>query len=191
MTNNPRIDLGVDGEIVNDSTVKMYFTTIKNKGWNIYVNGNVFTIKYEGCKTVDDIKAVDPDYLTNDIIDGVWTESLADLEQGGNGQWNGGMFYHCSALNSFSSDLSSLTNGKLMFYHCSALTTFTSDLSSLTDGRYMFDNCRTLTTFISDMPSLTDGNRMFYCCSKLTAFTSDSSGSPVNLSSLTNGADMF
>jgi hypothetical protein len=49
--------------------------------------------KYMGCKTVDDIKAIDPDYFTNDIIDGVWTESLADLEQGGNGQHNGGMFY--------------------------------------------------------------------------------------------------
>jgi len=32
--------------------------------------------KYMGCKTVDDIKAVDPNYLTNDIIDGVWSEPL-------------------------------------------------------------------------------------------------------------------
>lgn len=44
----------------------------------------IITKKYIGCKTLDDIKAVDPNYLTNDIIDGVWSEGLADLEQGGN-----------------------------------------------------------------------------------------------------------
>lgn len=38
--------------------------------------------KYMGCKTVDDVKVIDPDYLTNDIIFGVWEESLADLTDG-------------------------------------------------------------------------------------------------------------
>lgn len=59
--------------------------------------------KYKGCKTVDDVKAVEPDYKTTDIVNGVWTESLTDLEQGSNGKWNGGMFYNCSNLTTFSS----------------------------------------------------------------------------------------
>ena len=51
-----------------------------------------------------------------------------------------------------------------MFYSCSKLTTFTSDLSSLTNGYRMFDYCRNLTTFTSDLSSLTNGYYMFYGC---------------------------
>ena len=43
----------------------------------------IVTLKYKGCKTVNDIRALDPDYRTNDIVDGVWTEGLADLEVSG------------------------------------------------------------------------------------------------------------
>ena len=114
------------------------------------------TKKYAGCKTVADIKAVDPEYLTNDIIYGVWKQSLADLEQGGNGEYNGGMFYGCRNLTTFNCDLSSLTNGKWMFYMCTNLTTFNCDLPSLTDGWSMFYDSN-LTSFSSDLPKLTNG----------------------------------
>ena len=40
----------------------------------------IITKKYAGCKTVADIIAVDPNYLTNDIVNGVWSEGLGDLE---------------------------------------------------------------------------------------------------------------
>ena len=56
-----------------------------------------------------------------------------------------------------------------MFTSCSNLTTFTSDLSSLTNGDYMFEYCENLTTFTSDLSSLTNGNGMFGCCSLDTA----------------------
>ena len=69
----------------------------------------IITKKYAGCKTVDDIKAVDPNYKTTDIIDGVWKEGLGDLTSGYE------MFYNCSQLKSFSSVLSSLTDGTNMF----------------------------------------------------------------------------
>ena len=52
------------------------------------------------------------------------------------------MFEHCSNLTTFTSDLSSLTNGIWMFHGCSNLTTFTSDLSSLTNGNSMFRGCK-------------------------------------------------
>lgn len=140
--------------------------------------------KYTGCKTVADIKAVDPDYLTNDIIDGVWSEGLADLEQGNsNGKYYGGMFYNCTALNTFNSDLSGLTDGRYMFCDCDNLTSFTSDLPNLTNGGCMFQWCNNLTSFSSTLPSLTDGGGMFISCN-LSSWN-------INLPSLTNGQSMF
>ena len=139
----------------------------RSKYFNVryYVSNDdnvVITLKYKGCKTVEDIKAVDPDYLTNDIVDGVWREGLGDLTNGR------GMFYNCSNLTSFNSDLSSLWDGSQMFVYCSQLTTFNSDLSSLTDGAGMFYWCTNLTSFNADLSSLTNGNRMFGNC-KLNA----------------------
>lgn len=125
--------------------------------------GDTVVFKYKGCKTVDDVKAIDPDYLTNDIIDGVWEESLADLTDGSI------MFYNCTALTSFSSDLSSLTNGGSMFDNCTNLTSFSADLSSLTIGGGMFSGCTALTSFSSDLSSLTDGTGMFFGCKLNTA----------------------
>ena len=144
----------------------------------------IITKKYAGCKTVDDIKAVDPDYLTNDIVNGVWTEGLGDLEQGGNRFYDGGMFADCTKLTTFTSDLSNLTNGDYMFYHCTNLTTFTSDLSNAINGWSMFQNCTNLTSFSTDLSSLDLGFIMFDGCSKLTSFTSD-------LSSVTDARHMF
>lgn len=138
----------------------------------------IVTLKYKGCKTVDDVKAVDADYLTNDIIDGAWSEGLGDLEYGSD------MFLYCSELESFTSDLSSLTNGEWMFSDCYNLTTFFSDLSSLTNGYKMFGYCHNLATFNSDLSSLTNGYDMFTYCDKLESFTSD-------LSSLIDGNGMF
>ena len=89
-----------------------------------------WVFKYMNCKTVSDVTTVEPDYKTVDIVDGAWTESLGDLEDATTEGW-AGMFYGCDNLKSFSSDLSSLTNGSNMFYGCSKLTTFSSDLSSL------------------------------------------------------------
>ena len=117
------------------------------------------------------------------------------------------MFYNCKKLTTFTSDLSSLTNGECMFYNCTALTSISSkssslfdgscmfyectnlnsvdlDLSSLVHGSNMFSGCKNLTTFTSDLSSLENGEKMFSWCSGLTTFTSD-------LSSLENGYRMF
>lgn len=134
----------------------------------------IITKKYAGCKTVDDIKAVDPNYLTNDIVDGVWKEGLADLEEGNNGfgAVNGGMFYNCTALTTFTSDLSALRIGRYMFSDCTALTSFTSDLSNLITGWGMFERCSNLSSFNSDLSKMTEGTYMFWDCS-LKSFNSD------------------
>ena len=94
------------------------------------------------------------------------------------------MFYYCDNLTTFSSDLSSLTDGKEMFNYCSNINSFNGDLSRLEDGRSMFQGCSNLTTFTSDLSSLTNGDNMFYMCENLTSFSSD-------LSSLTSGGGMF
>ena len=160
----------------------------------------VLGTKYLGCKTVNDVIGIEPNFKTVDIIDGSWTQSLADLEDGNS------MFYGCIALETFESDLSSLTNSVDMFHLCTSLTSFNADMSNLTDGSYMFCECyqltsfssdlsnltngsymferNALTSFSSDLSSLTDGHGMFYSCSNLTSFSS-------NLSSLTNGSYMF
>ena len=124
----------------------------------------VITLKYKGCKTLDDVITIDPDYLTNDIIDGVWSEGLGDLERGNNGNYNTGMFYYCSTLESFTSDLTNLTNGEYMFYGCENLASFNGNLSNLTRGHGMFHFCFNLESFASDLSSLTNGTYMFSGC---------------------------
>ena len=78
------------------------------------------------------------------------------------------MFYNCTNLTSFNSDLPSLTSGQYMFYD-SKLESFSSNLSSLTNGDSLFYNCTALTSFSSNLSTLTDGHNMFYGCKLDTA----------------------
>lgn len=93
------------------------------------------------------------------------------------------MFTMCLNLETFSSDLSSLTDGSWMFHYCTNLTSFNSDLSNLTKGWLMFGSTN-LSSFDSDLSNLTKGWAMFSHCTNLTSFKSD-------LSSLTYGYVMF
>ena len=180
---NITVDKSLEGVMTfNPGERTKYFTVTYSESGN---SGDTIMFKYKGCKTVDDVKAVDPDYLANDIVEGAWTESLADLEDGNpTNDFNNGMFSYCDSLTTFTSDLSSLKYGDYMFSYCHNLTTFDSDLHFLTNSKCMFCGCDSLTTFNTDLSSLTDGNSMFYNCDNLTTFTSD-------LSSLTNGESMF
>ncbi len=92
--------------------------------------------KYKGCTTVDNVKTVNANYKTTDVVNGVWSEPLWDLTDAFR------MFDNCTNLTSFSSNLPSLTNGIGMFSSCSNLTSFSSDLSSLTNGYAMFIFCK-------------------------------------------------
>ena len=172
-----------EGEIsINRGERSKYF----NVRYNPINDDNVIaTIKYKGCKTLKDVKAVDPDYMTNDIVDGVWSEGLGDLEQGNeNGWYVLGMFASCPELVSFSSDLSSLMFGESMFDSCDNLTSFNANLPSLIDGYLMFYGCSNLVSFSSDLHNLMNGEHMFVDCANLTSFSSD-------LHNLTNGEYMF
>lgn len=138
------------------------------------------------------------DWVTNPNGSSAWNTSITKVEDNkayvgdtlyGNIQTekikNGGnMFYGCSALTAFSSDLSSLELGYQMFYNSSNFTTFDTDLSSLTNGRSMFYGCFNLATFTSDLSSLELGYGMFSNCSKLTTFDKD-------MRNLENGDTMF
>ena len=139
--------------------------------------------KYKGCKTVADVETIDNNYLAANLVDGVWSEALLDLEQGGGENGISGMFRSSSHLTSFTADLPSLTHAYGMFNGCS-LVSFASDLSSLTSGSAMFNGCENLTSFSSNLSSLTDGGSMFGRCENLTSFSTD-------LPSLTNGYGMF
>jgi hypothetical protein len=71
--------------------------------------------KYAGCTTYDEVNAKDANYLTTDIVDGVWAEHLPDLEQSW-GSENTFMFRDCTNLTTFNGDLSSLSHGARMFF---------------------------------------------------------------------------
>ena len=175
---NIELPFAEDAMTINPGPRNKYLI-IKFNDKEVEEGGSVIvTLKYKGCKTLADIKAVDPNYKTNDIIDGVWNEGLGDLTNGSR------MLFNSPKLITFSSDLSSLTYGQSMFYGCENLTSFSSDLSSLTDGDDMFSGCSNLTSFSSDLSSLRDAYMMFKYCSALTSFSSD-------LSSLTDGRMMF
>lgn len=170
---NITVDKSLEGVMTfNPGERTKYFTVTYSESGN---SGDTITFKYKGCKTVEDVMAVDTKYKTNDLVDGVWSESLADLEIGARNIWSAGtykkvgLFKNYTNLIVFNGNLSSLTEGYYMFESCSNLTTFTSNLSSLTTGVYMFSGCSELTSFTSDLSSLTNGWHMFSDCKLDTA----------------------
>lgn len=182
------IDLSsVDSETL---TIHAPKATTKTVSWDGITSVEIpeLTYKYKGCSTIDDIKAIEPNYMTVDIVNGSWTELLSDLTDATD------MFFDhydstidnsvgCPALVSFSGDLSSLITGDYMFYNCNNFTTFNSDLSSMTSGYAMFWNADNLINFSSILSSLTNGAAMFGC----TGFTSFDTKLP----KLENGNEMF
>lgn len=144
-------------------TVNAPNAIVKKFSWSVVDGDNnvIVTLKYKGCKTVDDVKAVDPDYLTNDIVDGVWSEGLGDLEDGTF------LFGHSAVatednLVSFKSDLSNLINGFEMFSGNVNLVTFESDLPSLENGTNMFYKCeldlKSVERIAESLPLAKEGN---------------------------------
>jgi hypothetical protein len=94
--------------------------------------------------------------------------------------------FNSSGIVLFNQELNSLSNGKFMFYNCTALTDFSSDMNSLKGTSEssavscMFRGCTNLKTFKGELKNLGYGSQMFYDCASLVNFTSD-------LSSLKNG----
>ena len=61
-------------------TIEAPNATVKKYQWSDTII--IESSKYSSCKTVDDVIAIEPNYVTVDIIDGAWTESLSNLEDG-------------------------------------------------------------------------------------------------------------
>ena len=114
-------------------------------------------------------------YVDNAFYANIQTEKIKN---------SGGIFYNCSNLNTFSSNLSNLTDGEYMFYGCENISTFTSSLDNLTTAWSMFYNCTNLISFSTDLPNLIDGTYMFENCENLQTFDA-------NLSNLKDGYYMF
>ena len=66
---------------VSDSDYSIV-STIEGKGWVVSYGGDASVGKYANCETLDAVKAVDPYYQTNDIVNGVWSEPLPSLTDG-------------------------------------------------------------------------------------------------------------
>ena len=177
----PYKEIEADFSSIDKGTLSIHApnATVKKAIWS---DGTVSDIpeaqfKYKGCKTVDDIIAVDANYKSTfkNTTDNV----LYDLEDGNN------MFYQSTNLSNFSLELPNLKDGTAMFEK-SVINSFEGTLDSLTNGTNMFYGCQKLAYFKSDLNSLINGDSMFYSCSGLEYhFRCD------DLSSLENGHKMF
>ena len=162
-------------ETKDDGTIVVHDDWVTNpNGTTAWIN-NVEAVQDN--KAYSEITTDDEGNFTGVVEDSVVANIQTDMIKDGSY-----MFYYTS-LESFSGDLSSLTNGTLMFCECESLISFNGDLSSLTNGTQMF-NYTSLTSFDSDLSSLVNGTRMFCDSQSLTSFSGD-------LSSLVNGSDMF
>jgi hypothetical protein len=82
------------------------------------------------------------------------------------------MFYDCSALETFNSNLPKITLHNDMFKLCSKLNTFRCESVGITTDAYNFlaDSRGSLKLFYSDLPNLTDTKDMFINFEKLERF---------------------
>ena len=77
----------------------------------------------------------------------------------------GEQMFGYSKLEQWDVNMPLLWNGDTMFYNCSNLTTFKSDLTSLTSAWNMFNGCSLLNEVeITSLENLTDGSNMFKNC---------------------------
>lgn len=135
-----------------------------------YVNNITLGTKYINYTTSITLKNECPNYQTDDIINGIWSQNLKNLTTGGKQiPTTSRMFYDCTDLTTFVSDLSSLVTGYGMFSNCKNLTTFSANLSNLNKAHSMFSGCKQLTNFeCGSLASLQYTTGMFSGC-KLNA----------------------
>jgi hypothetical protein len=149
----------------NDLIIHAPNATVKKIKWK--PSRFIVGFKYKNCTTVEDVKKIDSNYISNDIVDGAWSESLKNLTDGTE------MFYAVSGLHTFNANLTNLNNGNKMFYDCKDLTLFTdTNLYNLSNGSYMFRGTN-LSAFDAILDNLTHGSYMFYLCKNLTSFNND------------------
>lgn len=90
--------------------------------------------KYRNCVTVDDVKAVNPDYKNGDLTDwNEWVYPLPNLENAREMFARNG-----NNIEIFNAPTPKLTNGSNMFMGANNLYSFKGDLSNLTNGTTMF-----------------------------------------------------
>lgn len=77
-------------------------------------------------------------YQRQDV--GEWYGSLPALTDNRDGSGHG--FFQESSITGFYGVLTSLTSGHYMFYGCSSLETFESDMPVLSDAEGMFSGCK-------------------------------------------------
>lgn len=76
----------------------------------------------------------------------------------------GASLFYRSKLSKWNIDFDQLIYGTNMFNQSTILQSFTGNLSKLTNGYAMFSGCNKLTEFKSNLESLTNGCRMFEGC---------------------------
>lgn len=99
-------------------------------------------------------------------------------------KWGLSMFFGCTGITTFTSDLSNLISAQRMFQGCTNLAKVDTNLDSLLFSYYAFANCEALTSFDIPLPKIVAATSMFSGCTNLTSFSSD-------LSALKVGNNMF
>ena len=151
----------------NGWTIKVQYRDVESELYN----------KYALCTTVEEIQAINSDYINDLTDDGEWIYLLPKLKMGSS------LFYGGSKLTNFISDLSSLTDGYSMFLYCGKLKSWSTPLPKLTGANSMF-YFTGMQRWDVPLPVLSNGNQMFCQCTSLTSFS-------VELPKLSNGTGMF
>lgn len=129
-----------------------------------YFNGIKLGSKYIDCTGKPQITAIEPDYITVDIVNGIWNQSLKNVTGFSTSVTAKGLFQNCTTIKIFVSDLNKVASALRMFMGCSSLIAFSADLGSLERSNSMFSGCKNLTTFISNISSLQYATNMFGNC---------------------------
>lgn len=144
----------------------------------VYTSGNAYKME-PALESVTDISAASGTGMFSYTALTSFTSYLTQLTN------SKSMFNNCLNLQSFTGYLNSVEYAKEMFKNCSKLVNLhlESGLNALKDGQSMFENTN-LSNFNYNLPALVDGRSMFKGSNNLTGFTG-------TLDSLLSATDMF
>lgn len=138
--------------------------------------GNVGIHKYNHCKTVTEIKNVNPNYKI-DLTIHDWNYKLDNLTNADS------LMLDSTKLIRWNVDLPLCTSNIYMFKNCTNLVEYNGSIPNVTNAQQMFYNTNIDRTEY-DFPNVTQGNFLFSCINRITT-------SSVNFPKLTNGFEMF
>jgi hypothetical protein len=192
-SNTLTVSLPKEASLVqHNQEVETALSTAAEKGWNIAVQyrdefeDSSIENKYAECITLEDVKAVNPDYQNDLTSDGEWVYPVPVLTDITGENKNGSSFYGQRGLKKWSVPVPNLTSAGWAFKN-SGLTEWTVGFPAMKGAwgksSQIFGDAN-LIRFAGDLSKLEEGAQMFWYVYGMTSFES-------TLSSLRSGSLMF